>query len=141
IAGGWQRSDEPIKPYTTSETMTAGWAWQIEHVRAVNRGYVYSSDFISDADAEQEFRAKNPKVESTRLVKFVTGSYRRHWVKNVVAIGNAGGFVEPLQSTSLAVICELCAGLVRTLVEGGQRHSETQTAQFNRLSSFLWSSV
>ena len=121
--------------------MNAGWAWQIEHEHQINRGYVYSSAFISDEQAEQEFREKNPKVGTTRVVKFVAGSYRRHWVKNVVAIGNAGGFVEPLQSTSLAVICELCAGLVRALVEGGQRHSESQTARFNHLASFLWSSV
>ena len=101
VVGGWQRSEEPIKPYTTAETMNAGWCWQIEHEHRINRGYVYSPDFISDDEAEQEFRAKNPKVGSTRIVKFVSGRYERAWVKNVVAIGNAGGFVEPLESTSL----------------------------------------
>jgi len=141
VTGGWKRTDEPIKPYTTSETMNAGWAWQIEHEDLINRGYVYSSDFISDDEAEAEFRAKNPKIESTRLVKFVSGSYQQHWVKNVVAIGNAGGFVEPLQSTSLAVICELCAGLVRALVEAGGRRSESQVARYNHLASFLWGAV
>ena len=40
-------------------------------------------------DAEAEFRAKNPKVADTRIVKFKTGRYVRGWVKNVVAIGNA----------------------------------------------------
>src|SRR6185369_9411983 len=50
VVGGWDRGlEEIIKPYTTCETMEAGWAWQIEHENRVNRGYVYSSDFISDA--------------------------------------------------------------------------------------------
>ena len=28
----WTRGpDEPIQPYTTAETMNAGWAWRIDH--------------------------------------------------------------------------------------------------------------
>ena len=65
--------------------MDAGWCWQIEHEHRINRGYVYSSDFIRDEDAEREFRAKNPKVGTTRIVRFVAGRYERTWVKNVVA--------------------------------------------------------
>src|SRR5262249_37361518 len=82
--GGGARDDEPITPYTPAETMDAGWCWQIEHEFRINRGYVYSSDFIADDAAEKEFRAKNPKVSSTRVVKFVSGRYERSWVKNVV---------------------------------------------------------
>ena len=26
VVGGWERTDEPILPYTTAETMDAGWA-------------------------------------------------------------------------------------------------------------------
>ena len=63
VVGGWERGpDEVIKPYTTAETMNSGWCWQIEHDHRINRGYVYSSAFISDAEAEEEFRRKNPKV-------------------------------------------------------------------------------
>src|SRR5262249_61934212 len=67
VVGGWERTDEPIKPYTTAETMDAGWCWQIEHEHRINRGYVYSSDFISDDEAEKEFRAKKPRVGPTRV--------------------------------------------------------------------------
>jgi tryptophan halogenase len=115
VVGGWTRSDEPIKPYTTAETMTAGWCWQIEHEFLINRGYVYSSDFISDEDAEAEFRAKNPKLEKTRIVRFKSGRYERTWVDNVVAIGNASGFVEPLEATGLGLICSQAQALVEML--------------------------
>ena len=47
VIGGWSRTDEPIRPYTVAETMDAGWCWQIEHEHWINRGYVYSSDFIA----------------------------------------------------------------------------------------------
>lgn len=56
VVGGWDRSNEPIHPYTTCETMPDGWLWQIEHERRINCGYVYSSGFVSDTDAEAEFR-------------------------------------------------------------------------------------
>ncbi len=56
VIGPWKRTDEPIQPYTTAETTNAGWAWQIDHADYVNRGYVYSSNFISDDEAEREFR-------------------------------------------------------------------------------------
>jgi tryptophan halogenase len=120
VVGGWQRGmGELIQPYTVAETMDAGWCWRIDHEHLINRGYVYSSDFVSDEQADEEFRRKNPKVQNTRIVKFRSGRYRRSWVKNVVAIGNAGGFVEPLESTAIAAICEQTRVLTRALNSPG----------------------
>jgi tryptophan halogenase len=105
VVGAWDRAPgEVIRPYTTAETMDAGWCWQVEHEERVARGYVYSSDFLTADAAEAEFRAKNPNVRATRVVRFVSGRRRNAWVGNVVAVGNAGGFVEPLEATSLFVI-------------------------------------
>ncbi len=75
VVGGWLRTDEPIQPYTTAETMNSGWCWRIDHEGHINRGYVYSSDFISDEDATAEFTAKNPKVMKTRIVRFRVGRH------------------------------------------------------------------
>ena len=133
VAGGWERTDEPVKPYTTAETMDAGWCWQIEHEQLVNRGYVYSSAFISDDEAEREFRAKNPKVQSTRVIRFRTGRYRNAWVKNVVAVGLASGFVEPLEATSLAVVCDGCKLLVEVLQESDLAPTGHLVDLYNRL--------
>jgi tryptophan halogenase len=55
VVGGWERTTETILPYTIAETMEAGWAWQIEHEHHINRGYVYSSQAISDEAATEEF--------------------------------------------------------------------------------------
>ena len=43
IVGNWDRTTEPILPYTTAETMDCGWCWQIHHEPTINRGYVYCS--------------------------------------------------------------------------------------------------
>jgi tryptophan 7-halogenase len=141
VAGGWERKDEPILPYTVAETMDSGWAWQIEHEEHINRGYVYSSAFISDEDAEQEFRRKNPNVKNTRIVNFRTGRYRRAWVGNVFAVGNAHGFVEPLEATAIFVICQSVRFLAGALDENDCEVSPSMRESCDRILRNLWDEI
>ena len=136
VIGGWERTTEPILPYTIAETMEAGWAWQIEHEHHINRGYVYCSQAISDEQACEEFLRKNPQApRSPRVVKFRSGRYRRVWVENVVAIGNAAGFVEPLEATALGVIAVQCQTLVALLGDAALRPTRTLREVHNDLSA------
>jgi tryptophan 7-halogenase len=147
VVGGWDRQGSPdpedqvIKPYTTCETMDSGWCWQIEHETRINRGYVYCASFITDEEAEREFREKNPKVGPTRVVRFVSGRYGRNWVKNVVGIGNASGFVEPLEATALGVIAMQSHLLASTLAESDLQPSASQVAAYNGYHVRNWESV
>jgi tryptophan halogenase len=142
VVGGWDRTTEPILPYTTAETMDAGWSWQIEHEHHINRGYVYSSQAISDDEAVAEFRRKNPKTpESPRIVKFRSGRYKRQWVDNVVALGNAGGFVEPLEATALMVVCAECQTLVDLLQHCALKPTESMRRLFNREMDYTWDDI
>ncbi len=141
VVGGWQRTGEPIQPYTVAETMNAGWCWRIDHENRINRGYVYASDFITDEEADAEFRAQNPKVEQTRIVRFRTGRFDRGWVKNVVAIGNSSGFVEPLEATSLGGIAVQCQAVAESLVECEQFVYPALAAQFNRRNARVWDEI
>lgn len=142
VVGGWQRTHEPLRPYTIAETMNSGWCWQIEHPNRINRGHVYSSAFISDEEAERELREKNPKISGpTRIVKFVSGRYERSWVKNVVAIGNSSGFVEPLEATALAIIGTRCMLLTELLLESDLIAQPVNAHMFNTLTARVWDSV
>ena len=96
-----------IQPYVTASAVSAGWVWRIPLFSRMSSGYVYSSAFISDSDAEQELRGlcgqdRTCAIESHRI-RFETGKLRRVWSRNCVAIGLAGGFIEPLESTGLAL--------------------------------------
>jgi tryptophan 7-halogenase len=143
VIGGWNRTSELVKPYTTAETMNAGWAWQIEHRDYINRGYVYASPFISDDDARAELIRKNPKMapEATRVVKFRSGRSARCWVKNVVAIGNASGFVEPLEATAIQVICSQSRTLVGALEESRFTPGEPMRSLYNKYNCGQWDDV
>jgi len=141
VAGGWERTHEPVLPYTRAETMDAGWAWQIEHERHVNRGYVFSSAFLSDDEAEAEFRRKNPLVQKTRIVRFRSGHYPRSWVGNVVALGNSGGFVEPLEATALFVISNACRALVVALADCEGDPTPSLRGAYNRTVTRMWEEI
>ena len=93
-----------IKPYTTAETMNSGWCWNTPSREDDHRGYVFSSNFITDEEAAEEMRLKNPGMGDHRVIKFSTGRRESFWKGNVVAIGNSYGFVEPLESTGLHMI-------------------------------------
>ncbi|MES2476779.1 MAG: tryptophan 7-halogenase [Verrucomicrobiota bacterium] len=142
VVGGWERTDEPILPYTTSEAMRAGWSWQIEHEHHVNRGYVFSSGFLSDDEAADEFLKRNPKITGTpRVVKFKSGCYRRLWVDNVVAIGNAAGFVEPLEATALMIVCSHSHTLVDFLLHSSLQPTQTLRDLYNDLTNDTWKDI
>ena len=143
VIGGWQRTNEPVHPYTTAETMDCGWAWQIEHETFINRGYVYSSKFISDEDARAELLRKNPKIpaERTRVVKFRSGRYARSWVGNVVAMGNSAGFVEPLEATALQVICVEASSLADSLADSLCDPPPSMVKLYNRYNGDQWDDI
>ncbi len=138
IVGGWKRTDEPYHPYTTAETMNAGWCWQIEHDELINRGYVFSSKFLSDDEAAHEYLTKNPKASTPRAIDFRPGVYRRSWVKNVVAIGNSVGFVEPLEATAIGMICDSILHLIKGLTASSYAIPQIQRDIFNRIQLKNW---
>ncbi len=143
VIGGWERAPgEAILPYTTAETMDSGWAWRIDHEHLINRGYVYCSDAISDDAAAEEFHRKNPKIrDAPGIVKFRSGYYKRKWVENVVAFGNAGGFVEPLESTAIMILCSHVQTLVSFLQHSALEPTDTMRNLYNDLTAGTWEDI
>ena len=144
VVGGWDRAPgEKIVPYSIAETMDAGWCWRLDHERVIHRGYVYGSAFISDDAARDEFLRKNPRVDpaGTRVVKFRAGRYDRSWVGNVVGVGNSAGFVEPLESTALQVVCVECSTLADSLLDCQCRPNDSLVRLYNRYNGEQWDDI
>lgn len=142
VVGGWdRRPGESILPYTRSDTMNGGWCWRIDHPGRINRGYVYSSNHLTDEEAETELRQFCPEIETTRIVKFRSGRHQRVWVKNVVAIGNAAGFVEPLEATAIMSICLQTRWLTDGLIDSQQAPNPSLINLYNLYSGQLWDEV
>jgi len=115
----------PIQPYTTAETMDAGWCWRIPVDGEDHRGYVHAAADLDEDHAIAEMRAKNPDMGEPWVVRFRSGRHAEFWRKNTVAVGNAYGFVEPLESTALHMviveIAYLLAGIEAMAEPDGDR--------------------
>lgn len=123
-----------VRPYTTASALSNGWVWQIPLQDKRSLGYVHSSAFLDEETAAREIRAfEGPHAESldTRIVEFKVGHREKAWVRNCIAIGLAGNFIEPLESTGL-YLSDLASVM---LAEHFPHHDEMDTLafRFNRI--------
>ncbi len=98
---------DTIPPATHASALSSGWAWKIPLTNRYGNGYVYSSDFISPEQAEQELRqhlGAAAEGAEARHLKMRVGRIANHWKNNCLAVGLAQGFIEPLEATALAIV-------------------------------------
>ena len=117
----YNNKNKEMVPYTECTAIDNGWVWQIPLWDKIGTGYVYSSKYIDDGDAQEQFinhlEAKGFDTSNCdfKHIPMRIGRHERTWVKNVVAIGLSGGFIEPLESNGLLTVHDNLVNLFQVL--------------------------
>ncbi|MYE87051.1 MAG: tryptophan 7-halogenase, partial [Gammaproteobacteria bacterium] len=129
-------SVRPPIPYTRAIAREAGWQWRIPLQHRVGNGVVFSAEHWSDDEAVERLLGKvqGRVLTEPRVIKFKTGSRRRHWHKNCVAMGLSSGFIEPLESTSIHLIQRAIIRLMQMFPYDGIRQPDVD--EFNNQMRF-----
>ena len=96
-------NQEIPRPYTTVDPLTSGWKWGIDHMdKTTSHGYVYCDNLQSEESAIRELeKAVQHPIKDPTVIKFKAQYRKKPWQKNVIAIGNSAGFIEPMESTAI----------------------------------------
>ena len=139
----YQDEEQEIASHTISTGQSAGWIWDIGLQNRRGVGHVFSSNHISEEQAVQEladYIGPQFKDLPTRKIAIRSGHRQQFWKNNVVAVGLAAGFLEPLEASAL-VLVELSADMIAEQLPADRSVMDLVSKRFNQTFLYRWDRI
>jgi tryptophan halogenase len=121
----------PAVPYTRAIAHDSGWQWRIPLQHRVGNGIVFCSRYLGQDKALDRLlgNIEGEVLTKPNVLRFAAGTRRKQWHRNCIAVGLSGGFMEPLESTSIHLIQRAVLRLLRMMPN--REISTRDVAEFN----------
>jgi tryptophan halogenase len=110
--------ENEMRPYVICDAVEHGWIWNIPVQTRIGSGLVFNRS-ITDPEEAKDYFVKywdnRVERESLKVIDWTPYYHNNFWENNVVCIGLSAGFIEPLESTGVALICAGAIGLGEAL--------------------------
>lgn len=140
IQAPYPEENSPIPCHTLATAQSAGWIWDIGLTHRRGTGYVFSSTYISEDEAEFTLR-RYLEVQgaglASRTIRFSSGHRECWWKANCAAVGMSAGFVEPLEATAIMLV-ELSARFISENLPADRSTMAIMEKRFNHAMSYRW---
>jgi len=116
----YKDKDKEMLPFTKCEAVEDGWIWTIPTRSRMGTGLVFNRNITDPEDAKSAFvKYWDNRIDRNDLKVINWDPYHSesHWIGNVVFCGLSAGFIEPLESTGLALMIR-CGEQLMTALSG-----------------------
>ena len=116
----YEDKNKEMHPYTDCRALEHGWRWRIPTQSRIGTGYCFNRS-ITDPDIVADAFVKHwdNRIEKKelRMLDWKPQYVQKFWDGNVIPIGLSAGFIEPLESTGLALMIRGCEFLEECMVD------------------------
>ena len=102
-----------VSMVTKADKLNLGWCWQIPTQERIGCGYVSCDEWGNNV--MDEIKSNYPDAKILKSFKFDSGKLKKSWNHNVISLGLAYHFLEPLQATNIHltlvqidILCQRC---------------------------------
>ena len=123
-------SDSEMQPYTECHAVDHGWIWKIPTQSRLGTGLVYNRALTNVDEAKDYFiKYWEGRVDNLKVLDWTPYYNKNFWYDNVVCIGLSAGFIEPLESSGIALITSGLTSLAHSI--NGNRYSDLNAKRYN----------
>ena len=122
--------DSEMQPYTECHAVDHGWIWKIPTQSRLGTGLVYNRSVTDTEEAKEYFNNYwEGRVDDLKVLDWTPHYRKTFWHDNVVCIGLSAGFIEPLESSGIALITSGLTSLAHSIA--GNRYDDLNAWRYN----------